>query len=411
MARKKATNRGSGSATPIEATASMIKISLYTPGIGGRWGLPLLFWGDPGVAKSKVIEGLAHELGLFCHTMVASIRSPEDFSGLPVPVKRGRNSFVEYAPAAWAADIEIEHDGHAVIFVDELTTCAPAVQAALLRMILDGALGDYKLPKRVRFIAAANDVKDAAGGWDLAAPLANRFGHHNWTPPDVSDWGEYMMGLLALNGGGDEDPNHATAVSLEKQVMQRWPDAFAKAVGITTAFTKARAGLLHAMPEVGNANRTRAWPSHRTWEMATRALAGSDVHGADDITKINLLSAYIGAGAAGELTTFLSKADLPDPADVLDGKVKFKHEPRRLDRSVAVLNGAAALLSSPHCKNVAPRSERMWQIMGTVMEDAADIAVQPGRTLVRARRHLNCQAAEKPLEALHPVLQAAGIRP
>jgi hypothetical protein len=77
-----------------------------------------------------------------------------------------------------------------VIFLDELTT------TALLRAVVDRALGDLQLdPSRVMIIAAANPSDQAAGGWELAAPLTNRFLHASfeitasrWTNRFVYYW-------------------------------------------------------------------------------------------------------------------------------------------------------------------------------------------------------------------------------
>ena len=45
---------------------------------------------------------------------------------------------------------------------------------ALLRVVLERTVGDLTLPHDVAIVAAANPPEQAADGWDLSPPLANR---------------------------------------------------------------------------------------------------------------------------------------------------------------------------------------------------------------------------------------------
>ncbi|WP_242975874.1 hypothetical protein [Desulfosporosinus sp. FKB] len=47
-------------------------------------GIPVLTWGPPGVGKTASITKLADVLGIPLEVVLASIREPSDFSGLPV---------------------------------------------------------------------------------------------------------------------------------------------------------------------------------------------------------------------------------------------------------------------------------------------------------------------------------------
>src|SRR5690349_6907773 len=141
--------------------------------------LPVLLWGEPGIGKSATLAQLAEGLGLPIETVIASIHEPSDFSGLPIVGDDPATQGVPMAPPDWA--IRIARAGTGLLFFDELSSAPPAVQAALLRVVLERRVGSLHLPDRVRIVAAANPPSSAADGWHLSPPLANRFVHLHWT--------------------------------------------------------------------------------------------------------------------------------------------------------------------------------------------------------------------------------------
>jgi hypothetical protein len=177
-------------------------------GIAAR--VPVLLWGAPGTGKTSVITAMAAAAGWPCETVLASIREPSDFAGLPV-MHRGTapgqgagdaahgqgaaSASVEFAPPRWA--VTLAAAGHGLVFFDEISTAPPAVQAALLRVVLERTVGDLTLPAPVSVAAAANPPEQAADGWDLSAPLANRLCHLDW-PVDPG------TGLPDLPDGWDD---------------------------------------------------------------------------------------------------------------------------------------------------------------------------------------------------------------
>lgn len=135
----------------------------------GRAGVPSLLISGPGMGKSSLVRGLAAADGVLCKTVLGSLREPSDFAGLPVVREHG----VTLEAPAWAKELVAGGGGY--LFLDELTTSPPAVQAAMLAVALDLTVGDVQLPKGTRVIAGANPPDCAAGGCELEAPLANRF--------------------------------------------------------------------------------------------------------------------------------------------------------------------------------------------------------------------------------------------
>ncbi|KDN81349.1 ATPase AAA [Kitasatospora cheerisanensis KCTC 2395] len=146
--------------------------------------LPVLLWGEPGIGKTAALNQLAVELDLPLTTVIASVHEPSDFSGLPVIGADPATQGVPLAPPDWA--VRLVRQGRGLLFLDELSTAPPAVQAALLRLVLERRIGSLQLPPGVRIVAAANPRASAADGWELSAPLANRFVHLDWVhDPEV----------------------------------------------------------------------------------------------------------------------------------------------------------------------------------------------------------------------------------
>lgn len=121
----------------------------------GRAHVPVLLLSDPGLGKSSLVRGIASHAGVPCETVLGSIREPADVAGLPVVTEA-------LDPPAWAKRLAEAGEGY--LFLDELTTCPPAVQAAMLAVALDRTVGTLRPPAGVRVVAGANPADRAADG-------------------------------------------------------------------------------------------------------------------------------------------------------------------------------------------------------------------------------------------------------
>ena len=131
----------------------------------GRAHVPVLLLSDPGMGKSSLVRGLAAAEGVPCETVLGSIREPVVLAGLPVVTDAG----LVLEPPAWAKRLHSAEAGY--LFLDELTTCPPAVQAAMLAVALDRVVGDLTLPDGVRVVAGANPPDRAADGWEVVVAV------------------------------------------------------------------------------------------------------------------------------------------------------------------------------------------------------------------------------------------------
>lgn len=379
----------------------ILKARFFTPGYKGRMGLPVIQWGPPGIGKSSMPEQVAAACGLRFLALISSLKDPSEFGGIPVPM----GDRMRYLPPAWA--IEANEGGPIVIQFDEITTCAPATQAALLRVILEGMVGEYKLGDHVRFIAAANPVSMAAGGYDIAPPLANRFGHETVPVPEVESWQSYMMGL---NGGGPLHVDPAEAKRIEDHVMREWPGAFSNARGAMVAFIRANRSMLFKMPAPDTPEASGAWASPRSVEMGTRALAGAAIHKLTIDQRQQFVGSHVGTGFAIALEGFMAQLDLPDAVDVLDGKVVFNIDKKRLDRTAAVLTSCTAFAAHDKSKENKSRMEVLWSLLDEVVTSHADLVIPAFAELKKAGKiDQTNKTSTKIIARAHGVAKAAGM--
>ncbi|NRQ30864.1 AAA domain-containing protein [Nonomuraea sp. NN258] len=312
--------------------------------------LPVLLWGEPGIGKSAALQQLAAGLRVPLETVIASVHEPSDFAGLPIIGDDPATTGVPMAPPDWA--VRLTSAGRGVVFFDELSSAPPAVQAALLRVVLERRVGSLPLPEQVRVVAAANPPSSAADGWHLSPPLANRFVHLQWTH-DPRTVARGMAGTWP-------------AVRLPLIDPARMSSAVARARGVVSGFLTARPGLAHHLP--GDAEgRGRAWPSPRTWEMALRLLAVGYAADADQKAVAAAVIGAVGDGAGLELLNYLEQLDLPDPDRVLANPDAFAL-PKRGDRQLAFLTAVVSAVQSDPTR-------RRWEAGWTVLAKAVDAGV------------------------------------
>ena len=395
----------------------LLWMAIMVPGINGRRGLPYVLEGPPGTVKSATVKLLAERAGLYFEPVIAGLREPSDFLGLPVPVRLKLTAATQhlspdgeaeilvtnYAPSGFAARCALQE--RAILLIDEVKSCAPSIQNALLRLIFEGVCGDLALPPGVRMLLATNAAEDTAGGWDIGPALANRLGWLKWPEPDPGRFTEFLM----AGGSSKQKETPIDSRAEEHAVDAAWPVAWARASGAVAGFIQRNSGALYRKPKSGDKKGGEAWASPRTWEMGTCALAGSVVYDLTETETHTAVAAFIGAGTTGELNTWIKNNDLPDPEAFLDGKVKFTHDKERLDRTAAVLASATSLVVRPDAPKRKERAEALWSFHKTLMDSAADVALASVQAMCRASLMIGSQSAYDVLARLEPVLSASGI--
>ncbi|MEU6655613.1 MoxR family ATPase [Streptomyces sp. NPDC046900] len=328
--------------------------------------LPVLLWGEPGIGKTAALTQLATSLDLPLTTVIASVHEPSDFSGLPIVGDDPAVQGVPMAPPQWA--VELVRAGRGLLFLDELSTATPAVQAALLRVVLERRVGALQLPPGVRIVAAANPRASAADGWELSPPLANRFVHLHW----VHDREVVVRGL------GGVWPR----AELPRLVPERLPEAVAFARRAVCGFLKARPTLIHRLPS-SETRRGGAWPSPRSWEAALTLLAFGTAASVSREVLALLVRGAVGDGPGLELLAHLDRMDLPDPESLLADPASAEL-PMRGDLRQAALEAVVAAVGARPQRD---RWEAGWAVLVRALETGApDLVVAPATALAALRR-------------------------
>ncbi|GAA2618615.1 MoxR family ATPase [Streptomyces spororaveus] len=328
--------------------------------------LPVLLWGEPGIGKTAALTQLAESLDLPLTTVIASVHEPSDFSGLPIVGDDPAEQGIPMAPPDWA--VRLVRAGRGLLFLDELSTAPPAVQAALLRLVLERRIGSLQLPPGVRIVAAANPRGSAADGWELSPPLANRFVHLQWTHDHD----------VVIRGLGGTWPR-ATLPGLDAGNLPAAVDHARRAVcGLLTA----RPALVHRLPS-GETRRGGAWPSPRSWDMTIRLLAFANAAGSSREVLSMLVRGAVGDGPGLELLAALDRMDLPDPEELLADPAGADL-PERGDRRQATLDGVVAAVRRRPDRS---RWDAAWALLVRALETGApDLVVVPATTLAALRQ-------------------------
>jgi hypothetical protein len=144
--------------------------------------LPAFIWGPPGIGKSSIVKQIANDHNYNFIDLRLSLLDPTDLKGIPFFDKENNE-------AVWASPNFLPKDPNSkgILFLDEINTAAPSVQASAYQLVLDRKVGDYTLPEGWSIIAAGNRENDRGVTYRMPPPLANRFVHLEMVV-DFEDW-------------------------------------------------------------------------------------------------------------------------------------------------------------------------------------------------------------------------------
>lgn len=239
---------------------------------------PIMMWGAPGIGKSDIVKQIADSEGREVIDIRLPLWEPTDIKGIPYYNAKENNM-------VWASPAELPTDpkSNAIVFLDELNSAAPAVQAAAYQLILNRRVGQYHLPKGVSIVAAGNRDSDKGVTYRMPAPLANRFVHVELRV-DFEDWMEWATNQHV----------HADVVGY---------------------CTFAKQDLYDFDPR----GSSRSFATPRSWSFVSQLLS-------DDLPESTLTDLVAGCVGEGLAVKFMNhrkiSGQLPNPSDILSGKVR-----------------------------------------------------------------------------------------
>jgi hypothetical protein len=259
--------------------------------VGARAGInkcidkkrPVFLWGAPGIGKSDVVASIAAERNGLLIDLRLGQMEPTDIRGIPFYNKD--NSKMEWAPPSELPDEELASKYPIVIlFLDELNSAAPSVQAAAYQLILNRRIGKYVLPDNVVMIAAGNRESDRGVTYRMPTPLSNRFIHLEMRA-DFPAWLQWAT----------ENRIHKDVVGYLSYAKQDLYDFDSKSI-------------------------SRAFATPRSWSFVSELLDGENDTNPTTIT--DLIAGTIGEGLAMKFVAHRKiSGNLPLAEDILSGKV------------------------------------------------------------------------------------------
>ena len=240
---------------------------------------PTFLWGPPGIGKSDLVKQIGDEAGREVIDVRLALWEPTDIKGIPY-------YNADMGKMVWAppAELPTNPESTAIIFLDELNSAPPAVQAAAYQLILNRRVGTYELPKGVDVVAAGNREGDRGVTYRMPAPLANRFVH------------------LEMKVDFDDFQDWATLNKVHPDVVGY--------VGF------AKQDLYDFDPK----SPSKSFATPRSWVFVSELLQDDDC---DNETLSTLIAGAVGDGLATKFMAHRKIAGkLPKAEDILSGKVK-----------------------------------------------------------------------------------------
>ena len=128
--------------------------------------VPAFLWGAPGIGKSSIVKQIAQSNEIDFIDLRLALMDPTDLKGIPFYDKESHT-------ALWAPPAFLPKSGEGILFLDELNSAAPSVQASAYQLILDRRVGEYELPDGWAIVAAGNRESDRGVTYRMPSPLAH----------------------------------------------------------------------------------------------------------------------------------------------------------------------------------------------------------------------------------------------
>jgi len=254
--------------------------------------IPVFVWGSPGIGKSSIIKQIAMDKGLEFVDLRLSLLDPTDLKGIPFFDKDSNQ-------AVWASPNFLPKNPNTkgILFLDEINTAPPSVQASAYQLVLDRKVGDYELPKGWSIVAAGNHESDRGVVYRMPPPLSNRFVH------------------LSMEVSFEDWKSWAYRSEIESSII---------------AFLHYDSAKLFDFDPSKN---QKSFPTPRSWEYVNKILHSGIEHS----LLLETISGAVGSESATAFMAFRKVMDrLPDIEKLLEGEdVEVEHNSQVLFALIA----------------------------------------------------------------------------
>lgn len=230
----------------------------------------LIFAGGFGIGKSEMVNQVASEVDAVLCDIRLSQYDSVDLRGIP---SAEDGVTVWNVPGTLPFKTNPKYNGISkliILFLDEMGSAQPAVQAPAYQLTNDRCVGEHELMDNVVIVAATNRDSDKGVHHRMAMPLANRF-----------TWAELVP-----------DVEVSTLYAQE----QGWPPVWA-------AFINFRKSMLHNYEEVAKSDPTmKTIATPRSWSKAMAYYADPNMSLRN---KQIAMAGAVGSGPAADFWSFV----------------------------------------------------------------------------------------------------------
>lgn len=243
---------------------------------------PVFLWGPPGIGKSDIVASLAKQLGGHMIDLRLAQMDPTDLKGLPHICPDTRKMKFSVSDELPSAELCAKYP-IVILFLDEMSSAPPSTQAVTYQLILDRAIGQYKLPNNVVVVAAGNRVADKGVSYNMPSPLSNRFTHLE-VRADYDSWNDWAIAARI-------HPDVVGFIGYSKDSLMKFDPR----------------------------SPSHAFATPRSWSTVSQLCYLENVSTAE---LYDLVAGTVGDGmASGFMTHRAISTTLPNPTDILSGKV------------------------------------------------------------------------------------------
>lgn len=169
--------------TPVSAGQALEALRTgFAAQAAGQMTTSWMLHGRPGIGKTEIVQQLAQETGSTLFDLRLTTIEPQDLRGLPF-YDHDTKRTIWYPPE----DLPADPAKPAILFLDELTAAAPALQPTVYGLLQERRVGQHVLPASTFIVAAGNTVEDGAIAYEMGTALSDRLVHLS-VRAEATDW-------------------------------------------------------------------------------------------------------------------------------------------------------------------------------------------------------------------------------